>query len=205
MLETWRWSGPDDPASLSEAAQVGAQGIVTALHHFPPGAVWPPEQIAILQARITRLADGTPSGMASEVVESVFMSEDIKTRSGDWRAHRSACCQTLVSLAAARIKTVAYTFMPVHDWTRTDLAYARHNGARALRYYPVAVAAFDLHILERGGAEVDYPPDVPTAARAHAKTLDAEARQALSDIIIARLPGAGNGWTPARFLNRLVA
>src|SRR5690554_6616342 len=121
MRQTWRWFGPSDRAKIEDMVQAGVEGVVSALHHIPDGAVWTPEEIAKRQSQITLRADGAASGLAWEVVESLPVSEDIKKHKGDWRAHLANYKQSLENLAAAGIKTVCHNFMPVLDWTRTDL------------------------------------------------------------------------------------
>mgnify|MGYP000211942340 CR=1 FL=1 len=195
MRQTWRWFGPDDPVSVRDMVQAGVEGVVSALHFLPPGVVWSPEAIAARQAEIARFEDGTPSGLAWEVVESLPVSEAIKTQTGDWRAHLDAWRVSLRHLAAAGVEVVCYNFMPVLDWTRTDLAHRLPDGATCMRFDLIDFAAFDLHILQRPGAADDY--DAPlheAAAAAHAKMDDA-ARTALARNIVAGLPGAAETWT----------
>ena len=136
--------------------QAGVEGIVSALHHVPDGVVWTPEEIASAQAEIGRRPDGSPSGLAWEVVESLPVSEDIKKQKGDWRAHLDNYRASLRNLAAAGIEVVCYNFMPVLDWTRTDLAFRVAHGGTCMRFDLADFAAFDLHILERPGAADDY-------------------------------------------------
>jgi len=123
MRQTWRWFGPADAIAIEEIEQAGAQGIVTALHHIPNGTIWSPQEIATRQAQIATRADGTPSTLRWDVVESLPVSEDIKKQDGDWRAHIEAYKTSLENIAAAGISVVCYNFMPVLDWTRTDTAW----------------------------------------------------------------------------------
>ena len=192
---------PDDPVTLADAAQAGARGIVSALHQYPPGAAWPAAEIA---ARQRAIAD-SPGALTWQVVESVPVSEAIKTRSGPWRAHIDAYIETLHNLAGLGIRTVTWNFMPVVDWTRTDLAYPRPCGAQALRFDPVALAAFDIHILERPGAADQTPAPLRRAAAAYADALDGDGRERLTQTVIAGLPGANDGWTLDGFLDRVLA
>ena len=131
MRQTWRWFGPNDMVSVDDMLQAGVEGVVSALHHVPTGAVWTPEEIARRQDEIGRRADGSPSGLLWEVVESLPVSEDIKKQKGEWRAHLANYRQSLRNLAAAGIEVVCYNFMPVLDWTRTDLAYGSITAERA--------------------------------------------------------------------------
>ena len=175
--------------------QAGVEGVVTALHHVPTGAVWTPEAIATRQRQVATRADGSPASLAWEVVESLPVSEDIKRQTGDWRAHLDAYRTSLTHLAQAGIATVCYNFMPVLDWTRTDLRYLRPDGATAMRFDLIDFAAFDLHILDRPGAVSDYPEAVREAATArHAAMTDAR-RRALARNVTAGLPGSAESFT----------
>ncbi len=190
MLQTWRWFGPKDRVSIDDMLQAGVEGVVSALHHMPTGAVWSPEDIAQRQAELGAMVDGAPSGLAWDVVESLPVSEDIKRQTGDWRVHLDAWKQSLRNLHAAGLRVVCYNFMPVLDWTRTDLAHRLPNGATCMRYDLPVFAAFDLHILERAGAAEDYSPEIIAAAdRAHAG-MDDRARETLVRNVVFGLPGA---------------
>ena len=193
MTQTMRWFGPADPVALRDIRQAGATGIVTALHELPNGVVWPLETILARQAMIRA------AGLDWDVVESLPVHEDIKTRAADWDRLIDAYCQSLRNLAAAGIRTVTYNFMPLLDWTRTDLAWAMPDGALALRFELEAVAAFDIHLLERPGAADDYAPAIIEAAAARIAGMDAEARHRLERTIIAGLPGSEESFTVARF------
>lgn len=191
MRQTWRWFGPHDTVSLDDIRQAGAQGLVTALHHLPAGVAWTREAIAERQRAIA--ADPGPP-LAWEVVESLPVSEAIKTQTGDWRAHMAAYARSLEALAAQGVRTICYNFMPVLDWTRTDLRHRRPHGGTAMRFDIAAFAMFDLHILGRDGAD-DYPLSVRAeAARLFAQTDDA-ARAALIDTVTCGLPGAVERWS----------
>ena len=190
MRQTWRWFGPDDRVSPDDMAQAGVEGVVSALHHVPTGAVWTAAAIDRRRREIARFADGSPSGLAWEVVESLPVSEDIKRQTGDWRAHLEAWRTSLRNLAAAGLRTVCYNFMPVLDWTRTDLAWRLPSGATCMRFDLTDFAMFDIHVLERPGAAESFPAHVVEAAAARAADLASERREALIRNIVFGLPGA---------------
>ena len=194
MTQTMRWFGPNDPVRLRDIRQAGASGIVTALHDVPNGAVWPREAIAARKAMIEA------AGLHWRVVESLPVVEGIKTRSPDWDRLIDDYRQSLTNLAACGIDVVTYNFMPLLDWTRTDLAWELPDGARALRFEPVAVAAYDLFILQRPGARTGYDDAMLDAAAARYSAMDDVARATLERTIIAGLPGSEEGFTSARFL-----
>jgi len=193
MTQTMRWFGPDDPVSLRDIRQAGASEVVTALHEVANGDVWPAEAIAVRKAMIAA------AGLGWTVVESLPVAEGIKTRSADWDRLIDQYRQSLRNLAANGITTVTYNFMPLLDWTRTDLAWEMPDGALALRFELEAVAAYDLHILERPGAEADYAPAMVEAAARRFHAMDADARTALAQTILAGLPGSEESFTPAEF------
>ncbi len=187
MEQTWRWWGPDDIITLSDVCQVGATGIVTALHDVPTGEVWTREAIAERKRFIE--ADGS-LGLRWAVVESVPVHESIKLGTAESGPYLEAYCQTLRNLGAEGVDTVCYNFMPVLDWARTQLRHGLPGGATALRFNAHEFAAFDAHMLARPGAEQDWPADVLARARAWWETADAETRQNLLATIMAGLPGA---------------
>jgi mannonate dehydratase len=195
MRQTWRWFGPNDRVSIDDMMQAGVQGVVTALHHVPTGEVWSPEQIALRQAQLAAMRDGSPSGLAWEVVESLPVSEAIKTQTGDWRGHVQNWTQSMRNLHAAGIRVICYNFMPVLDWTRTDLEWRRPNGARCMRFDLTDFAAFDIHILERPGAAEDFPEDIRDAAARRFADMDDAARQQLAGNVVFGLPGAAEHLT----------
>ncbi|TFH87814.1 mannonate dehydratase [Billgrantia azerbaijanica] len=199
MEHTWRWFGPADPISLDEIRQTGATGIVTALHGIPNGEVWP---VAAIDERKRRIE---ASGLTWSVVESVPVHEAIKQGRRERAALIANYQQTLRNLAACGIDTVCYNFMPVLDWTRTDLAWRLPEGGLALRFDQQAFAAFDLYLLQRPGAAAEYSDAEQTAARRCLDDLDEVARQRLVNTIIAGLPGAEEHYTLAQFREALAA
>ncbi|NDK34494.1 mannonate dehydratase [Rhodovulum sulfidophilum] len=195
MRQTWRWFGPRDLVSIDDVRQAGAEGIVSALHHVPTGAVWTPEEIARRKAEIGTMADGTASGLTWDVVESLPVSEDIKKQTGDWRAHIEAYRDSMRNLAAAGIEVICYNFMPVLDWTRTDLAWKQPSGATCMRFDLTDFVAFDLFILGRPGAAEAYDDALREAARARFAEMPEEARDALARNVVFGLPGAAERFT----------
>ncbi|WP_033921675.1 mannonate dehydratase [Sphingomonas sp. 37zxx] len=192
--KTLRWFGPTDPVRLRDIRQAGATEVVTALHELPNGAVWPQAAIAARKAEIAA------AGLGWTVVESLPVDEAIKTRSTDWDRMIDHYCQSLRNLAACGITVVTYNFMPLLDWTRTDLAWELPDGARALRFDPIALAVYDLHMLHRPGADADYDDSVRDAAARRYAVMDAAARGTLERTIIAGLPGSEEGFTSPAFL-----
>ncbi len=189
MRHTWRWFGPVDRVSVEDAAQAGAHGIVTALHHIPTGDVWPVEEISRRQEQVRS------GGLEWEVVESVPVSESIKTQTGPWREHIANWQETLRRLSAAGIRTVCYNFMPVLDWTRTDLRWTARHGARAMRFDRIDFAAFDLHLLQRPGAFEDYDAMTREEAERRFRDMTEERRLSLSRNVGAGLPGSADGYS----------
>lgn len=195
MRQTWRWFGPKDQVSLNDMLQAGVEGVVSALHHVPTGDVWTLAEIEQRQADILVHADGTPTGLVWEVVESLPVSEDIKKQQGDWRAHISNYKESLRNLSAAGIDVVCYNFMPVLDWTRTDIKYRMPNGATCMRFDLEDFVAFDIHILQRLGAADDYSEVVlDTAARRFA-AMDGTAQKTIASNVVFGLPGAAESFS----------
>jgi len=191
LLQSWRWFGPDDKVGLRDARQAGAEVIVTALHHVPTGDIWTVEEIAKRKALID--AGETP-GLTWGVVESLPVSEAIKTRTGDWRTHVENYKTSLCNLAEAGISTICYNFMPILDWTRTDLGAPVASGGRAMRFDLVDFAVFDALILKRDGAEADFTPQVMETARERFAAMSADECDALAQNVTAGLPGAAEHW-----------
>lgn len=189
LKEGWRWYGPNDPVSLDDIRQAGASDVVNALHQIPIGQAWTVKEVEERKAIIERSQPGrTP--LTWSVVESIPVPDDVKRLGKGAKASIAAWIASMEALAACGVKIICYNFMPVVDWCRTDLEWELPNGARALRFDYLRFAAFELHILERPGAEKDYPADV----RAKAKALYATFTQADIDylvmVIASALPGS---------------
>ena len=190
MKETWRWFGPDDPVSLQDIAQAGARGIVTALHHLPAGAIWSEREISRRNKEILLSKSSIDVDLKWSVVESLPVSEDIKRQSGDWRTHIKNYCISLENLAAAGISTICYNFMPILDWTRTELEWKLPNGATCMRFDLIDFIAFDVFILNRNGACNDYSEGLNLEAKKRFEGMSKETKENLTSNIVSGLPGA---------------
>lgn len=183
LQQTWRWFGPDDPVTLRDIKQAGAQGIVTALHHIPHGEVWPKEAIR------KRRDELKAAGFEWSVVESLTVHENIKTRSGNYAGLIEKYKQSLVHLAACGIQIVTYNFMPVNDWTRTDIGYMMPDGSKALYFNWSDLALFDIHILQRKNAEGTYPAAIVAQAARKNTTRTTAQKEELVNTILFGIPG----------------
>ncbi len=183
LKQTWRWFGPNDPVTLQDVRQTGSQGIVTALHHVPHGDVWTVDEIKKRQSELKAF------GYNWDVVESVTIHEDIKTRSGNYKKYIDQYKTTLRNLAVCGIDIMTYNFMPVNDWTRTNLDYPMSDGSKALYFDWFDLALFDIHILKRKNAEASYQSSVVSEATKRLKSYTQKQLDDLAGIVMFGIPG----------------
>ncbi|MCP8898614.1 mannonate dehydratase [Gilvimarinus xylanilyticus] len=189
MKETWRWFGPQDTVTLANIRQAGATGIVTSLHHIPTGETWPLDEI------LARKQEIEAAGLEWSVIESIPLHNDIKTRTGDYQTYIANYQQSIRNVAKAGIFDVCYNFMPVVDWTRTNLSYSLPNQSQALRFEMSDFAAYDVYLLKRDNAAADYQPEVLERAKARFDAMSDEEKALLEKNIIAGLPGGEGSYS----------
>jgi mannonate dehydratase len=197
MLQSWRWFGPQDPIPLDHVRQTGARGIVTALHHIYDGRAWTDDDVATRKAVVER------AGFVWSVCESIPVNTSIKLRTGPWRRYLDAWKDSLAALGRAGVPVVCYNFMPVVDWTRTDLAHPMPSSALALRFDMASFVAYDAFVLRRPGAEDQYPAALLAAARDRLSAMAPAEVDRLETTVIAGLPGGEDSYTRAGIAARI--
>jgi mannonate dehydratase len=196
LEQTWRWFGPKDPIALAHVREAGATGIVTALHQIPGGTAWTDDAVAERKAMIEA------EGLIWSVVESIAVTNGIKAQTSDWRNDVEAWKESLRALGRAGVRTVCYNYMPIVDWTRTDLAFPLKSGL-ALRFDIVDLAAYDIFVLKRTGAAADYSEDVAIAGEIRHRDMPEARKAELERIILAGLPGSDFAYDRTKFLDLL--
>jgi mannonate dehydratase len=203
MRQTWRWFGPKDLAKIDDMVQAGVEGVVSALHHVPNGVVWTPEEIKKRQDEIAVRRDGKPSGLKWEVIESLPVSEDIKKQKGPWREHIANYKASMENVAAAGLEVICYNFMPVLDWTRTNLRYEVASGGTCMRFDIVDFAVFDIHLLKRTGAAESFTPEIVEEAARRLRAMSEDEKATLARNITTALPGSTETMTMDRVREHL--
>lgn len=199
MIESWRWFGPNDPVCIEDIMQTGVTDIVTALHHIPNGKVWPVDEIKKRQHEVENSSKLGKTNLTWSVVESIPVHEDIKRGKSTRDEYIDAYCQSIRNLAQCGITLIIYNFMPVLDWTRTDLGKQTATGAKTLSFDEVAFAAFDIHIFKRKNAEKAYKAEIVSQAKEYFKNMTQDEIDKLTGNIIAGLPGAEESFSLEQF------
>ncbi len=197
MQQTMRWFGPEDPVSLADIRQSGCSGIVTSLHHIPVGEIWTVDEINKSKALIEN------AGMLWSVIESLPVHEDIKKRTGNYREYIVNYRQSLRNVGQCGVKTIVYNFMPILDWMRTDISYPMADKSFALRFERSAFIAFDLFLLKRPGAEMDYTENEIKKAGERFNSMTAEEKEILYRNVLLGLPGSAERFTEQQILDSL--